>query len=335
MKFLDENNPIQFIAKRKLGFALSLIFIIISIVSLSTRGLNFGIDFTGGTLVEIGYAQPVNVEQVRETITSAGIEDAIVQIFGTPNDIMVRLPNQGEGADNVALSNQLMQALRATENEQIVNTGSIGLQQCISNATTADCKIQMRRVEFVGPQVGEELTNQGSFAMLYAIVAILLYVMFRFEWRFALGSIVALVHDVVITVGIFSLFQLEFSLPVLAAVLAIIGYSLNDTIVVFDRVRENFRTMRKGEPDEIINVSLTQTMSRTILTSFTTLLVVLALLIFGGEIIRGFSIALLIGVIIGTYSSVFVACPFVYTLGVSREDLIPVEKEGDDAENLL
>ncbi|MDD9855248.1 MAG: protein translocase subunit SecF, partial [Gammaproteobacteria bacterium] len=191
--------------------------------------------------------------------------------------------------------------------------------------------VQMRRVEFVGPQVGDELANQGGLAMLYALIGVLVYVTFRFEWRFAVGSVIALAHDVLVTVGIFSLFQFEFSLPVLAAVLAVIGYSLNDTIVVYDRIRENFRKMRKHGAVDIINISINQTLPRTVLTSLTTLFVVLTLLIFGGEVIRGFAIALFIGVVVGTYSSVFVASPVVLALGITREDMLPVKKEGEDA----
>ena len=225
-----------------------------------------------------------------------------------------------------------MAALREPYQEILVETSATDRQQCTRNQDSTDCRVQMRRVEFVGPQVGDELTNQGGLAMLYALLGILVYVTYRFEWRFALGSVAALVHDVVITVGVFSVFQLEFSLPVLAAVLAVIGYSLNDTIVVYDRIRENFRKMRKQGVLDIMNTAINQTLPRTILTSLTTLLVVGTLLLLGGEVIRGFSLALLIGVIVGTYSSVFVASPIVMALGISREDMMPVQKEGAAAD---
>ncbi|MGI9310281.1 MAG: protein translocase subunit SecF, partial [bacterium] len=230
------------------------------------------------------------------------------------------------------ISERVIGALRAAHGEELAQGDQTGaLQQCVADGGAADCQVQMRRVEFVGPQVGDELANQGGLAMLYALIGILIYVTVRFEWRFAVGSVLALAHDVLITIGAFALFQFEFSLPVLAAVLAVIGYSLNDTIVVYDRIRENFRKMRKKTEVEIINHAINQTLPRTVLTSVTTLIVVLTLLIFGGEVIRGFSIALLVGVAVGTYSSIFVASPAVLALGITREDMMPVQKEGADA----
>ena len=226
-----------------------------------------------------------------------------------------------------------MVALRGSYSETLVESSDPSNQQCVVSSQVSDCQVQMRRVEFVGPQVGGELANQGGLAMLYALLGILIYVTFRFEWRFAIGSVAALVHDVLITVGIFSIFQFEFSLPVLAAVLAVIGYSLNDTIVVYDRIRENFRKMRKSNTVDIMNTAINQTLPRTLLTSLTTLLVVLTLLILGGEVIRGFSLALFIGVIIGTYSSIFIASPAVLVLGISREDMMPVQKEGETVDS--
>ncbi len=307
---------------------------IVSLGSFVTRGLNLGIDFVGGTLVEVGYQDSVEIESVRTTLEENGLGDAIVQHFGTPRDVMVRLPaNYSSETENAAeISTNVMAALRLPFNEVLSENSNVKTQQCLKNGATADCTVQMRRVEFVGPQVGDELANQGGLAMLYALLGVLIYVTYRFEWRFAVGSVVALVHDVVITVGAFSLFQLEFSLPVLAAVLAVIGYSLNDTIVVYDRIRENFRKMRKSDVVDIMNNSINQTLPRTILTSVTTLLVVLTLLILGGEVIRGFSFALFIGVIIGTYSSIFVASPAVLVLGISRDDMMPVQKEGADVD---
>ncbi len=309
---------------------LSVGLILVSVVSLVARGLNPGIDFTGGTLVEVGYQQPVEVESVRVTLVESGFDDAIVQNFGTTRDVMVRLPATFSRQDTSAaeISSRVMEALRVPWNEVLVESAVRDSQQCLSDGVTADCQVQMRRVEFVGPQVGSELTNQGGLAMMYALLGILIYVTWRFEWRFAIGSVIALVHDVLITVGMFSVLQFEFSLPVLAAVLAVIGYSLNDTIVVYDRIRENFRKMRKSDVPVIMNTAINQTLPRTLLTSLTTLLVVLTLLIFGGEVIRGFSVALLIGVVVGTYSSIFVASPAVLFFGISREDMLPVQKEG-------
>jgi preprotein translocase subunit SecF len=269
------------------------------------RGLNLGIDFTGGTLIEVGYEEPANLESVRAVLTAAGYGDAAVQQFGTPRDVLIRLGTSVAEGDSARLSNEVFAAL----------------------SDAVDGKVELRRVEFVGPQVGDELTEDGALAVLVALMAILVYVAMRFEWRFAVGSVIALVHDVTITVGIFALLQIEFDLPVLAAVLAVIGYSLNDTIVVFDRIRENFRKMRKGLPVEIVNRSLNETLSRTLVTSLTTMLVLLALFFLGGEIIHGFAFALLIGVLIGTYSSIYVASTSVLVLGVSKADLMPVKKE--------
>ena len=330
MQILKKQTTIDFLGKRKLALILSASLLLISVGSLVIKGLNPGIDFTGGTLVEVGYQQPVEVESVRVTLVENGFDDAVVQNFGTTRDVMVRLPATFSREDTSAaeISSRVMEALRVSWNEVLVESAVRDSQQCLSDGMMADCQVQMRRVEFVGPQVGSELTNQGGLAMMYALLGILVYVTWRFEWRFAVGAVVALVHDVLITVGAFSLFQFEFSLPVLAAMLAIIGYSLNDTIVVYDRIRENFRKMRKSGVPEIMNAAINQTLPRTLLTSLTTLLVVLTLLIFGGEVIRGFSAALLIGIVIGTYSSIFVASPAALVFGISREAMLPVHKEG-------
>ncbi|HIG14874.1 MAG TPA: protein translocase subunit SecF [Gammaproteobacteria bacterium] len=334
MYFLKREPRIDFLGRRGLAGIVSAVLIVIGIVSLGVRGLAFGIDFTGGTLVEVAYEESVEASSVRDLIANAGFESALVQYFGTSKDILVRLP--ASAIENAAqVSSRIMVALRSPYKETLVTAASGDLQQCLSdNGTSGRCAVQMRRVEFVGPQVGEELTEKGGLAMLYALLGILIYVSWRFEWRFAIGAVAALVHDVLITVGVFSVLGLEFSLPVLAAILAIIGYSLNDTIVVFDRVRENFRKMRRGTPTEIMNTSVNQTLSRTILTSLTTLLVVLTLLIIGGEVINGFATALLVGVLIGTYSSIFIANPTVLVLGISREDMLPVKKEGAEADAL-
>ncbi|MCF6283072.1 MAG: protein translocase subunit SecF [Candidatus Polarisedimenticolaceae bacterium] len=307
MRIFNKTTKIDFLGKRLFALTFSSLLMIIAIGSLFVQQLSLGIDFTGGTLVEVGYSESVDLTKVRGALEQRGFKDATVQHFGTAKDVLVRLAPR-EDMSNTELSDQAFTAL-----------ASIG-------------KADLRRVEFVGPQVGEELTEDGGLAMLYALIGILIYVALRFEYRFAVGAVIALVHDVVVTIGIFSVFQIDFDLPVLAAVLAVIGYSLNDTIVVYDRIRENFRKMRKGTAIEIINASLNQTLSRTLVTSATTLLVLMALFLFGGEIIHGFALALIIGVLIGTYSSIYVASTSILMMGISKTDLMPVEKEGADEE---
>ena len=302
---------IDFLGKRKLAFVFSGLLLVASIVSLATQGLLMGIDFTGGTLVEVGYKQSADLSELRNALSEGGFSDATVQHFGTTKDVLIRLKPQ-EGVSSAELSNRVLAAINKKTTEP------------------AD----LRRVEYVGPQVGDELAEDGGLAMLYSIFGILIYVAWRFEYKFSLGSVAALVHDVIITLGFFSIFRLEFDLTVLAAVLAVIGYSLNDTIVVFDRIRENFRKLRHGHPEEIMNVSLNETLSRTLMTSFTTILVLIALAVLGGEIIHNFSIALLVGIFIGTYSSIYVASPVVLALGVSQEDLMEPVKEGSDIDNM-
>ena len=307
MEIVSKNLNIDFMSVRKGAVLLSIVWLVAAAVAIAVRGLNFGIDFTGGTLIEVGYAQDVQLDSVRQSLTEGGFKGAAVQRFGTLRDVLIRLaPDAVGGDDSAQLSDRVFAAL----------------------SRSAPGQVELRRVEFVGPQVGDELTEDGALAVLVALIAILMYVAMRFEWRFAVGSVVALVHDVVITVGMFALLQIEFDLPVLAAVLAVIGYSLNDTIVVFDRIRENFRKVRKGSPEAIINQSLSETLSRTLATSFTTILVLIALFFLGGEIIHGFAFALLVGVFIGTYSSIYVASTALLMLGVSKADLMPVKKEG-------
>ncbi len=305
MRTLTSNLHFNFMGKRKLAMTFSIALVVISLASLLTRGLVFGIDFTGGTLIEVGYTEDADLEAVRAALAGNGFAEAQVQQFGTPRDVLIRLAPR-EGVKSSELSDKVF---------GILSEQSPG-------------KVELRRVEFVGPQVGDELTEDGALAVLVSLMAILMYVAVRFEWRFAVGSVIALVHDVTITLGFFSLFQMEFDLTVLAAVLAVIGYSLNDTIVVFDRIRENFRKIRKGDSEEIINTSLNQTLARTIVTSLTTLIVLIALFILGGEIIHNFSLALILGVVVGTYSSIYVASSAVLMLGVSKADLMPVQKEG-------
>lgn len=310
MQLFKKETNFDFMGKRKLAMVFSLILVVVSLFSIASRGLNFGIDFTGGTLVEIGYQETVNLDDVRSVIEQAGFEDAVIQYFGTSRDVLVRIAPR-EGISGTEISTRVLDAIRVAQSGQA----------------------EMRRVEFVGPQVGSELTEDGGLAMIYALFGILVYVTLRFEKRFALGSVIALVHDVIITIGLFALFQIEFDLSVLAAVLAVIGYSLNDTIVVFDRIRENFRKIRKAETVEVLNVSINQTISRTLITSLTTLLVLISLFLFGGEIIHSFAIALIAGIVVGTYSSIYVASAATLALGVNKEDLMPVEKEGKELDS--
>jgi len=294
---------IDFLGQRRITATISAVLILVAIVSLVSRGLNFGIDFTGGVLLEAGYPEAADLVEIRVTLADNGFESAQVQNFGTAKDVLIRLLPV-EGVDNAQLGEQILGLLQQ---------GNPG--------------VELRRIEFVGPQVGAELAEQGALAMLFALLMILAYIMFRFQWKFAVGSVAALVHDVVITVGVFSVLQLPFDLSVLAAVLAVIGYSLNDTIVVFDRIRENFREARNGTAEQIMNTSINQMLSRTIVTSLTTLLVLLALALLGGEAVNGFAIALIVGVVVGTYSSVFTASACALTLNVTPEDLLPPEKD--------
>ena len=309
MDFFKRETHIDFMAHRRRAGVLTAVLVLGAIALLLLRGLPLGLDFTGGTLVEVGYPQAVDLQTVRDTLAGAGYDDAVVQTFGTARDILIRLaPDAGSGD---ALSNAVLETLRA-----------------------ANPDAELRRVEFVGPQVGEELAEKGGLALLYALGGILVYVAFRFEYRFAIGAVAAVVHDIVVTVGLFAATGLTFDLTVLAALLAVIGYSLNDTIVVFDRIRENFIRIRKGTALEVANRSINQMLPRTLVTSLTTLLVLLALMLLGGELIRGFAVALIIGVLVGTYSSIFVASAAALALGVSKEDLIPPPKEGEDAEEV-
>jgi preprotein translocase subunit SecF len=303
-----QNKIINFMGLGKAAFAISALLILISLGSMAIQGLKFGLDFTGGSLVEVGYQQDADLGKIRQTLAEAGYEDVIVQNFGAATDVLIRM---GETHDP-KLGDAVLAALQAGETQ----------------------KLELRRNEYVGAQVGEELREQGGLGMLMALFMIMLYIAFRFQFKFSVGSVLALAHDVIITLGFFSVMGIEFDLTVLAAVLAVIGYSLNDTIVVFDRIRENFRLLRKEDAVEVINISLTQTLSRTLMTSFTTLLVVLALAIFGGETIHGFALALLVGIGVGTYSSIYVAANVMLLMGVSRDDLIPPPKEDDVIDEL-
>ena len=314
MKLLKSNLNIDFNKYRKPASIFSVVLLIACVVEISYFGLNLGLDFTGGTLIEVRYEQDANRDQVQAQLKAVGFEKTIVQYFGTSKDITIRLEPQ---ADKKAseIGNMVLEALRKD----------------------SASKVEMRRIEFVGPAVGAELAEQGGLAMIVALIFILIYVSMRFEWKFAVGSVAALAHDILVTVGLFSMIGMEFNLTVLAAILAVIGYSLNDTIVVFDRIRENFLKLRKTDSEKVVNVSLNQTLARTIMTSITTMLVLLALFFLGGELIHGFATALISGVIVGTYSSIYVASNVALGLGITKEDLMPVEveKEGADQDALM
>jgi len=314
MQILQLKETVSFMKYRKFAMIFSAILMLASVYTLAVNKLNFGLDFTGGTLIEVGFEQAADLQKLRQLMEDNNHEDAKVQFYGSSRDVVIRLGLR-EDVKAEMLGNDILTILEE------------GTHQ----------KVDMRRIEFVGASVGDELAEQGGLAMLTALICILVYVAFRFEWRFAVGSVVALFHDVLLTLGLFSFLQLEFDLTVLAAILAVIGYSLNDTIVVSDRIRENFRKIRDTLPEEIINISLTQTLSRTIITSITTLLVLAALFFKGGALIHGFATALLFGVFVGTYSSIYVASLVALGLGISREDLIPevIEKEGEDQEEMM
>ena len=294
---------LDFMGKRKLAAVFSSILLVASIVSLATQQLSLGLDFTGGTLIEVGYQQPANLNEIRSTLKAAGYDDAVAQNYGKATDVLVRLAPQEGKKESIA--NNIVEELNKTSSSEVT----------------------LRRVEFVGPQVGDELRDQSGIAMIVALGVMMVYILFRFHFKFSVGAVAALFHDVIITLGFFSIFHIPFDLTVLAAVLAVIGYSLNDTIVVSDRIRENFHEMRKGDAVQIINVSLSQTLGRTLITSITTLLVLVALFVFGGELIKGFSIALMVGVLIGTYSSIYVASNILLAMGICKEDFIHVEAE--------
>lgn len=314
MQLFKSTTTIDFIGKRLFAVVVSFVLISAGVYSLVTSGLNFGIDFSGGTKVELVYENDVSVIEMRNILQSGGFPEAVVQHFGSDKDVLIRVPLSEDSSDD-KVSTRIVDLLAGS---------SIGAGE-------------VRSVEFVGPTFGKELFEKGILALVYALIGVMIYVAFRFEWKFSLGSVAALVHDVLITVGLFSLMQLEFTMPVLAALLAVIGYSLNDTIVVFDRIRENFRKLRDVDTEETMNVSINQTLPRTILTSLTTLLVLLALYFYGGEALEGFALTLIIGVLIGTYSSIFVASPTVLLLGAKAEDLLVevVEKEGADQPDYL
>ena len=303
---LSSSLNIDFMGGRRIALAFSAVLIIFSLGSLVTRGLNFGLEFTGGDLLEISYAGEADLADIRATLLGEGFENPLVQIFGTVSDVLIRLPPQ-EVTEGTATRDRITDALQAR-----------------------DSSAQLQRFEFVESQVGEELTEDGSYAMLIALVLIFIYVMLRFRWKFAAGTISALVHDVIVVFGFFSIFQIPFDLTIVAAILATIGYSLNDTIVVFDRIRENFRVIRRGTAEEIINTSINQILGRTMITSLTTLVVLACLFLLGGATVSGFALALIVGVVIGTYSSIYVASASALALNIAPSDLIPQKREEID-----
>ena len=303
MEFFKIKKDIPFMRYALVFNVISVVTFVLAVFFLITKGLNFGVDFTGGTVMEVSYTQPANVPLIRDALTKLGFPDAAVQNFGTARDVLIRLPLKKE-TSSANLSETVMASLRQ-----------------------ADPAVELRRVEFVGPQVGGELVENGALALLFVSIGIVLYLWFRFEWKFGVAAIIANLHDVVIILGCFALFQWDFSLPVLAAVLAILGYSVNESVVVFDRVRENFRKLRKSTTVQIIDNAITRTISRTIITHGSTQMAVLAMLLFGGEALHYFALALTIGILFGIYSSVLVASPIVMWLGVSREDLMPAKKD--------
>ncbi|WP_434101589.1 protein translocase subunit SecF [Methylocaldum gracile] len=296
---------IDFMRWRVPAVVLSAVVSLASIIALGWQGLNFAIDFTGGTIVEVGYQEPANLEEVRQQLKEAGFANPIVQHFGTSKEVLIRLAPQAE-ITSTDLRTRVMEALRKNPEVQA----------------------ELHRIEFVGPQVGEDLAESAVVALLLAILGILVYVAWRFEYRFSFGAILATMHDITVILGVFSILQLDFDLSVLAAVLAILGYSLNDTIVVFDRIRENFRKIRRGEVLDVINLSINETLSRTLMTSFLTLLACISMAMWGGEVLRNFALALIVGIAVGTYSSIYVASSLAYRLGISRADLLLPEKEG-------
>jgi len=304
MQLFKRTTHIDFMSKRRLALIFSVILMLTSVGSLITQGLNFGVDFTGGSIIEVGYTKTVELDSIRQALKK-DFSDAQVQNFGSSREVLIRIAPRND-ISGVELSRDVLSALKSASTDEI----------------------DVRRVEFVGPQVGEELTTQGVFAILYALGFIFVYIFLRFQWQYSAGAVSALFHDVIVVVGFFSVLQLEFDLTVLAAILAVIGYSLNDTIVVYDRIRENFRKLRKVDALETVNVSINETLARTIITSLTTMLVLLALFFLGGELIHGFATALLVGVVIGTYSSIYVASTAALQLGISKADMEPVKKEG-------
>lgn len=313
---MSTEKVIDFMSVRRSAAIVSIVLVLVSIGSLSIRGLNFGLDFTGGSLVELQFSEAPDLQQVRESLAAGGYPNANVVQFGSDTDLLIRMQSDSGAVD---------------ENGEAINVGEEIAHNVRANS---DAEITILRSEVMGAQVGDELANDGGLGMLAALAAVFLYVALRFQMKFSVAALAALIHDVILVLGFFSLLQLEFDLTVLAAVLAVVGYGLNDTIVVADRIRENFRRMRETSPLEVVNVSLSQTLGRTLITSGTTMLVLLALFLFGGDLIHNFSTALIVGILVGTYSSVYVAATILLTLKISKEDLMPPEKEGAEVDEL-
>lgn len=305
MEFFKKVTTFDFMGKRWYAITGSLILFILSLILLISPGLNLGVDFTGGTVIELSYVQPVEVTTVRNLLTQGGYSDAVVQNFGTTRDVLIRLAPRAD-MTSLELSEKVLAVLRSEGNNN---------------------QVEIRRVEFVGPQVGSELQEAGLLSLLFSSLGILIYVALRFEYRMAVGAIIAMLHDPLLILGVFAIWGIEFDLTVVAALLAIMGYSLNDTVVVFDRIRENFSKMRKGTPEEIINRSVNETLSRTLMTSFSTILVLIAMFLWGGQVLHAFALALLIGIFVGTYSSIFIAAPVALAMGLNRQALLPPKKE--------
>jgi preprotein translocase subunit SecF len=310
MEFFHKKTSYPFMATRRRWYMVSAVLMLVSLGSLAVRGLNFGIDFTGGVVMEFAFPQAANIEKVRGELDKAGFGDAAVQSFGTANDVLVRLLPK-EKQDVNLIGQQVLEAIHAS-----------------------DPGVELRRTEVVGPQVGQELAEKGAMAVLFTFLLILAYVAIRFQWKLGVGAIVAALHDPIVILGFFSVTGMVFDLPALAAILAVIGYSLNDTVVVFDRLRERFLSMRKGTSEQVIDTAINETLSRTIMTSFTTMITVLALLFFGGEILRGFSTALTIGIVVGTYSSIYVASAMALDLKLTARDLMPVQRDKDAVDEM-
>ncbi|ABD80670.1 protein translocase subunit SecF [Saccharophagus degradans] len=310
---------LNFMGQRKLAAVFSILLLVGSIVSLTVQGLNFGLDFTGGTQLEYKYETAADLNAIRATLEEAGYTGAVVVNYGSDTNVLM------------SLQQSVPPSADPSKPQEIVSIGEVVLELLESKSSE---EIELLRTDVVGAQVGEELANSGGMGMLLALAVVMAYVAVRFQFKFSVGAVAALIHDVIIVLGVFSFFQLTFDLTVLAAVLAVIGYSLNDTIVVADRIRENFRLIRKGDSEEVINISLTQTLGRTMITSLTTLLVLLALFFVGGEMIHNFALALIVGVVIGTYSSIYVSANILMAMHIDREDLIPVVKEGEELDEL-
>lgn len=310
MEFFHNVPHINFLGVRKLAMGMSLVVLVVAIVSLAVNELNFGVDFTGGVTVQVAYPKAADLGQVRAALAAGGYAEAVAQNFGTPQEVLIRL--------------------RAEQNQTDKDAGA----KVLAALQKTEPAVKLEQVNFVGPEVGKDLATKGALAFAITLIGILIYIVLRFEWRLAVGAVAATLHDVVFVVGFFSLFHIEFDLNVLASVLAVMGYSVNDTVVVFDRIREDFRKMRKGTPIEIMNAAINETLSRTIMTSGVTLLVVIALLALGGPILHGFSLALFVGIIVGTYSSIYIASATALMLGVSKSDLMAIRKEGQPVDDM-